>query len=84
VRLLVKKPTFSKRQRLVCPILSENHSEASASGLHQKKCLGPDCALWVELEKTGGNPLYEMVYEGCGLVSTVPWRLREDKEEPTA
>ncbi len=73
-----EKNTLPKWKTQVCPLISERHSRMAATELHRNTCLGPDCALWVTLEKTGGNPAYEMVFEGCGLISSIPWAIRED------
>lgn len=50
-----------------------------------KKCDGTGCQLWVKLMKdrvlvTGKNsrmidPDAEYIYEGCGLVTAIPWIL---------
>lgn len=50
-----------------------------------KKCDGKDCQLWVSIVKDRilnitetrkmADPDAEYIYEGCGLVTAIPWML---------
>lgn len=51
----------------VCPILT-------AFRLSAKKCLGEDCALWLDIQKEAPNPFGKYVYRGCGLANHIPWK----------
>jgi len=55
-------------------------SEGKTCPLNGKICLGPGCALWVELQKNTPNPFYRYVFQGCGLVQHVPWTPEKRKE----
>lgn len=53
----------------------------------RKPCMGEECACWIQICKPVKiaegvyDPLRKLVYEGCGLVNTVPWRLEKREQK---
>jgi len=45
-----------------------------------RECAEDRCAVYIRVVKDAGV-VHEAVYEGCGLVTKVPWRLRERATE---
>jgi hypothetical protein len=43
------------------------------------ECLGDKCALWIRLEQPANT--FKLTYEGCGLVSIVPFEVQRTKEQ---
>jgi len=73
---------LTEKKRKVCPLMRAIYL---TTDLHVdvQHCLGEDCALWVKLVKTSTLGLGKLVYEGCGLVNTIPWKYvrREEAEK---
>lgn len=61
---------MTEKEKLFCPILS-------APRTHNAYCMKERCALWIKVQKPLDNPFTRLVYEGCGLVKVLPWRLEK-------
>jgi len=45
-----------------------------------RECIEDKCATYIKVVKDAGV-VHEAVYEGCGLVTTIPWHLQEKATE---
>ena len=64
----------------ICPILNQGRYTGKVNEL--RPCIGKKCACYIRVSKQAmlTNTVFDsvniMVYEGCGLVPTLPWQLK--------
>ena len=39
-------------------------------------CVREDCQLWIKVSKKNDIGSAILDYEGCGLIATIPWRVK--------
>jgi hypothetical protein len=81
-------PESKEYAEKICPFLNQYRSTSKANEM--RTCIGKKCACYVRIWKplmltnVVKDPVNIMIFEGCGLIFTPPWRVeRKTKKGET-